>query len=264
MKKGKDITGQKYGKLTAIRPTDERRGTSVVWECQCDCGNTTYVRAYNLTHGLTSSCGCSTRRGHIKDLSGQKFGKLTAICPTEKRIGGNVVWECQCDCGNIAYVSSASLSSGNTQSCGCLTNEKVSAEGVHKGKNLTGQKFGMLTAIRPTDKRSGTSIVWECRCDCGEVIFASTHNLTSGKIKSCGCLKTETTRRNTDKGISRNIVGQRFGKLTVIRPTERRNGGSILWECRCDCGNMVFATILSLSSGITRSCGCIKNDSESK
>ena len=47
-----DITGQRFGKLTAIRRVDS------VWECKCDCGNITYVRISYLKNGHTKSCGC--------------------------------------------------------------------------------------------------------------------------------------------------------------------------------------------------------------
>lgn len=52
---------QKYGRLTAIRATEQRRGRSVVWECLCDCGNTVLARATMLASGHTTSCGCVKR-----------------------------------------------------------------------------------------------------------------------------------------------------------------------------------------------------------
>jgi len=58
------------------------------------------------------------------DLTGKRFGKLVAIRPTEKRDQGRVVWYCKCDCGNTCEVSSHSLTTGNTKSCGCLGKEK--------------------------------------------------------------------------------------------------------------------------------------------
>lgn len=55
-----------------------------------------------------------------RDLSGQRFGKLTAIEPTEKRKNGYVVWRCRCDCGSECEVAAGILASGGTKSCGCL------------------------------------------------------------------------------------------------------------------------------------------------
>ena len=54
------------------------------------------------------------------DLTNNKFGRLVAIRPTDKRgADGSVVWECMCECGNTSLVTSTNLRSGNTLSCGC-------------------------------------------------------------------------------------------------------------------------------------------------
>ena len=56
--------------------------------------------------------------------------------------------------------------------------------------DLTGQVFGNLTVVRLSglvDKHRGR--LWECRCDCGNVTYASTTFLTHGKKKSCGCMR---------------------------------------------------------------------------
>lgn len=56
----------------------------------------------------------------MKDLTGQKFGLLTAIKPTSKKKRGCYIWLCKCDCGNEKEVSSSYLLKNSTQSCGCL------------------------------------------------------------------------------------------------------------------------------------------------
>jgi len=56
-------------------------------------------------------------------MTGQTFGRLTPVRPTDKRKGSAVVWLCQCSCGNLAEVSQANLASGNNVSCGCLKRE---------------------------------------------------------------------------------------------------------------------------------------------
>lgn len=62
-----------------------------------------------------------------KDLTGRKFGMLTAIRVVGRNKHNILIWECKCDCGNISYPTSNSLLSGNTKSCGCVTlqGEKV-------------------------------------------------------------------------------------------------------------------------------------------
>ena len=63
-----------------------------------------------------------------KDVSGQRFGRLVAVRPTEKRgTGGMVVWECKCDCGNTHYAEVGRLIDGGVQSCGCLKRERIIA-----------------------------------------------------------------------------------------------------------------------------------------
>ena len=57
-----------------------------------------------------------------------------------------------------------------------------------KKSDLTGKRFGRLVAIRPTEKRSCKGIIWQCECDCGNITYIRTNNLTNGHIKSCGCL----------------------------------------------------------------------------
>lgn len=61
-----DITGQKFGRLTVIKDSGERKGKEVVWLCKCDCGETIKVRSYDLRHGHTSSCGCLRSKGEEK------------------------------------------------------------------------------------------------------------------------------------------------------------------------------------------------------
>lgn len=58
--------------------------------------------------------------GDHLDLTGKRFGKLTVVKEAE-RVRGLHAWECICDCGNTSIVPTASLRTGNTKSCGCLS-----------------------------------------------------------------------------------------------------------------------------------------------
>lgn len=57
------------------------------------------------------------------ELSGMRFGKLTAIEKVGKDKKNAVLWNCLCDCGNKKIVSSTSLRGEITRSCGCLRYE---------------------------------------------------------------------------------------------------------------------------------------------
>ena len=63
----------------------------------------------------------------MKDLTGQKFGRLTVIAFHEKRKSpcGNTkyMWKCQCDCGNYVIVDADNLKSGHVRSCKCMRKE---------------------------------------------------------------------------------------------------------------------------------------------
>lgn len=179
-----DLTGQRFGKLTVVRATDERRNGKVVWECRCDCGNTKLVSGGSLRDGSTRSCGCLHKSGPDEELSGQRFGRLFVIRHLDERKHGHIVWECRCDCGNVTYVTTGNLKSGGTQSCGCLNRESISSFA-----DLSGQRFGKLTAIRPIKERRHGNVVWECRCDCGNTTYVTASNLNSGTTRSCGCLR---------------------------------------------------------------------------
>lgn len=80
-----DLTGQKFGKLTVIEETNERRGGSVVWKCKCDCGNIHYTTSKLLRQSGSLSCGCSRKEKGLIDLTGQRFGKLIVAEKTDKR-----------------------------------------------------------------------------------------------------------------------------------------------------------------------------------
>ena len=54
--------------------------------------------------------------------------------------------------------------------------------------DLTGQKFGKLTVEKLIGK-NGRNIIWECRCECGNIVKVDRGNLRNGHTKSCGCLK---------------------------------------------------------------------------
>lgn len=56
----------------------------------------------------------------------------------------------------------------------------------------------------------------------------------------------------------KDITGQRFGKLVVIKNVGKE-GNYYLWLCKCDCGNKKNIRGAHLKSGNTKSCGCLKD-----
>lgn len=66
--KPNDIKDKRFGKLVAKYPTDKRdKNTgSIIWMCQCDCGNTVEVAEHNLVNLRVLSCGCLKNANSIK------------------------------------------------------------------------------------------------------------------------------------------------------------------------------------------------------
>ena len=71
--------------------------------------------------------------GKIRDLTGQRFGRLVVVKLSEKRIGRSACWVCRCDCGNYKTVMSYHLVSGRTRSCGCYMNESRITRAIRHG-----------------------------------------------------------------------------------------------------------------------------------
>lgn len=75
--------------------------------------------------------------GIIKDLTGQKFGKLTPLYNVGKNKHNAALWLCQCDCGNTHITKSSYLINGECKSCGCLIKEKASITSYRHGLSTT-------------------------------------------------------------------------------------------------------------------------------
>lgn len=62
-----------------------------------------------------------------------------------------------------------------------------------------------------------------------------------------------------------NLVGQKFGRLTVIEDDgSRTKSKEILWKCECECGNVKHVRGADLKAGHTKSCGCAKGSSKER
>ena len=188
----------------------------------------------------------------MKNYSGLRFGYLTVLKKDSNRVnsvGRKPFWICQCDCGNIKSINIQSLKEGRSKSCGCLR-KKVTTEKNHKRfDNLISQRFGKLIVISEAESKNG-SIYWNCKCDCGNTTISHAGGLRNGNIRSCGCLKKDQPYHD--------LLGQRFGKLTVIKKIEnKKNYYGAMWLCHCDCGNTTEVTTSSLKKNSTKSCGCL-------
>jgi hypothetical protein len=119
--------------------------------------------------------------------------------------------------------------------------------------DISGRRFGRLVAVEHVGF-AGHHATWLCKCDCGQDKITPATLLKTGKVQSCGCY-----RKDVGRAKRMDITGQRYNRLSVVKFIERRNGHSF-FRCRCDCGNVMVATLNSLRNGNTQSCGCLHRE----
>lgn len=149
-------------------------------------------KVVDVLEGKLHRKGSKEKNPNKYDLTGKRFGRLVVLQEgkqVESKFHKERTWVCKCDCGNIVTVRQGKLTQGRTKSCGCYRKEVTSKRVT---KDLTGKKFGLLTAIEPVgyEGRDGTKEyhVWLCKCDCGNYKLVRSNYLLSGDVKSCGCL----------------------------------------------------------------------------
>lgn len=121
-----DLTGNIYNELTVIEMLYNYNNKRRTY-CRCITvnGDEVIIRADALQSGATRYAKGAGKTGKSMDITGQRFGLLIAVKPTNQRSSnGSVIWECLCDCGNITYVSLGNLIREHTLSCGCRHQSK--------------------------------------------------------------------------------------------------------------------------------------------
>lgn len=162
-----DMTGKTCGEWLVL----EKGTKPYYWKCRCSCGTEKEISGAELRRNRTQSCGCKVK----KDLTGNRFGFLTVIkmLPNSKCL-------CKCDCGNIKIFYRGHLTSGVTTSCGV-------GHYIKPELDISGKKFGMLTAIERDKTKKDKCIYWIFKCDCGNQKSIMKSHVTQGKIRTCGC-----------------------------------------------------------------------------
>ena len=191
----------------------------------------------------------------VKIPIGKRFGRLRVLRVVPgKKYGHHRSCICQCDCGTRKDIAVSDLRSGRTTSCGCWLRESAH---VRKLEDITGEKFGRLTAVRRLPENIlGSGAAWLCRCDCGKKIKSTVHRLRRGNTKSCGCLKADRVRECRQQ----DLTGLRSGRLVAIQRSGDDGYHHSMWKCICDCGKSARISGVSLKAGKTRSCGCLHDE----
>ena len=176
-----DLKGQRFGRLLVVEQTDRRSSGNVVWKCLCNCGSETFASSNNLRSSnrkkAARSCGCLRRDKVVKaakkralNLVGKRYGRLIVTKRLRKRKRGLILWRCECDCGAITEVTTQTLRSGDTKSCGCLYMERITTMGVASGlAEGEASRNVLLTSYKNAAEERGLS--WDLS---DELFFALT------------------------------------------------------------------------------------------
>ena len=150
--KQRNLKDVRFGSLVCREPTERRNSNgSVIWRCDCDCGNTCYVAAKDLLSENTKSCGCLAHPP-LKDYIGRHFDQLEVIEYAGKRAGMHY-WKCLCECRNTTVVGQTSLQSRKTKSCGCLQKTQI----IQNLKLCDGTSVAILEASKRKLTKSNKS-----------------------------------------------------------------------------------------------------------
>lgn len=126
------------------------------------------------------------------DLTNKVCGNFLVLSQVEDYISPKgshrAQWLCKCLlCGNDkVIIMDTVLQSQSKKSCGCL-------------ENLIGKRFGRLIVVNKDGKDNNGNTMWQCNCDCGNSISVRYNRLTSGNVKSCGCLRADSAKEKFSK-----------------------------------------------------------------
>jgi hypothetical protein len=158
--KPKDRTGVRYGNLVALRISPKNTCGNTMWVCWCDCGTERTVKSSELMRisrlDRPVKCRCTSKG----ERTGERYGRLVIIARNRTTKSKLPRFDCICDCGKTVTVFICNLraSSGHTQSCGCLRDERVSAKNIRHG-HLVGKRYApeyqMLGHARRRSKHLG-------------------------------------------------------------------------------------------------------------
>lgn len=121
------------------------------------------------------------------DINNLRFGQLVVIGKSSVK-NKHSMWECLCDCGKVIRARSYDLRYGLIKSCGHI-------------ENLIGNTYGRLTVIAYAghfyNSAGNRQAFWFAECSCDKSILVKANDLKTGKVKSCGCLRSDLGKVKT-------------------------------------------------------------------
>ncbi len=110
--------------------------------------------------------------------------------------------------------------------------------------DLTGKRFGKLSVIAETDNRADSgSIVWQCKCDCGNIVEISSKRLVNGLAVSCGCYQKEKQKQSMKKLHNRQFKDNTNIDLISKQQANSNNHSGVRGVHWCSSKNKWIATL---------------------
>lgn len=153
-----NLLGEVFGRLTVIADTRPK------CLCRCTCGNEKLIARNKLPNGRQKSCGCEHGNA-IRTLKRENALGVTAYrltCIDNRATGVLRLW--RCECGGLVEAAPKDVRSGNTKSCGCIKNERMSLLGAETcGRNNKGasqSRWRILHNGEYLQLRSGFELIY--------------------------------------------------------------------------------------------------------
>lgn len=180
-----------------------------------------------------------------EELVGKVFGGITILrvvgYKEESGGHGRLFVEIGCECGEIKEMPFYNIERGSQKYC---SNQCPAKSGFYIGQRIHNVTIIEDLGIQKTNRRGRRAVKVKCRC--GKERDVPLMKLKIGSIKSCS--------KHCQYNLT-NIVGERYGRLVVLKEIDRKSPEKRTFLCKCDCGNEVEKTYAKLVSGWTKFCG---------
>lgn len=146
-------------------------------------------------------------------------------------------------------------------------------------KNYSGEHIGYIDVIEYIERFENEKEIREYKCFCNacnsyKIIphntlrIAKSHMTSENKTPSCGCMKSKGVKI-WNKINKKDLTGKTFGYLYVLGPDDiifvgKDQKRRQTWSCQCICGAIINVSTGDLTSGNTKSCGCVLSHGEAK
>lgn len=178
---------KRFGKVIIISYVGNRDGKRH-FKVRCNCGEEVILPEHRLTENSTCS-KCRSQRVHYGKIDpvGETYGCYLVLNFEEKRPDLQRRFKARCKCGKERIINWKTIQGMPARCPACAATSK----------DITGQKFGLLTVEGRAGSDRHSQALWYCRCDCGRTSVVRGNPLRTGRIqncKECGNMQRKKTR----------------------------------------------------------------------